>query len=623
MKEFYLDNRTGNNSKDLKAIENHFKANRNDTYYDKSIKEFRKIIKGNAQAQLYKYLPETEGETKKEVKAEVKAAHVKNVGDEEKDRLFNEVVRQERAVVKGFARGNKFERTMEDLKSVSVEELEKELGKDLVAKMNKSFLSQNVKDDGTFDVSNLSKTVFKTVGYDYMMNRSEDTHTSEFFHTKKALEDLLGTELTDKEVNKLRKYVAIPMEPKERKILQWGNIISSMIAGGTAGPTGAVISHLLTRPILVTQESTQDVTITALTKDLIEGVANQLKEEGVAFTQSGASINIHQYAFQQVETVHKLVGVLESAAAGLGIGILAALIMDSIFGEGQKYEKSCISLTDIDSSDPAFSNFEEFKKWAQKKYPERASGLMALASLYSDENGKLDGEGLYTFLRQAAGKGSHINCLEGIMAMLKNPPKVKKPEQKPVVHEAEVTKYTPKEEIQKEIIIPNTIVHDRAYGETWGAIIKAYYTELGIGDIKSDPKLYGKNGLIRQFKRALATDETGVFDPKVFHRLLVDKNLPEHIKIPSEFAGAKRKVNDTERVEFAKAAAGYKGDALKMVGHDETIVDVSTVTVNGQTVYTAKDKEDRSIDAQGTTREEAIEKLQAKTGKTYTKIDDV
>ena len=60
-----------------------------------------------------------------------------------------------------------------------------------------------------------------------------------------------------------------------------------------------------------------------------------------------------------------------------------------------------------------------------------------------------------------------------------------------------------------------------------------------------------------------------------------------------------------------------------MVGHDETIVDVSTVTVNGQTVYTAKDKEDRSIDAQGTTREEAIEKLQAKTGKTYTKIDDV
>ena len=392
------------------------------------------------------------------------------------------------------------------------------------------------------------------------------------------------------------------------------------VTGGVSGGLGAYSASSILNV-------TQRVTLT-LDAELATDMISQLSAAGLEYTAEKAGTDITVSVLQEVFLDTRFIDALEGLATGVVVAILTTIVKDLLIGENQKYEKSCISLNDEGQN---ITSFKEFVKWAQYTYPERARSLELMARIYTKPGtDEFDGKAMYEEFRNIAGRGSNLNCLEGFMAMIKGrkpePGRpVKKPDAAPSEKVAVVTSETPQETKPVETPYDNTHIHKRQAGDSWGAIIKAYYPELGITDIWKDPRLFGKNGLIRQFKKALAYDENGTFHPEVYKRLLEDKNLPAQIKIPSEFAGAKRAINDTEKTKFTKKTdgKGKTGPSLKMVGHDEKGVIVSEVTINGQTIYTAKDKADPSKSAQDTTRDGAVAKLEAQQGVKYDKVIDL
>ena len=624
----YNEVKTGHYTNDEKAVKDKLRERKllNTSYYREAFKEFKKYLENDKVDELYASLAKAKGETRREVKQEVIADHkpVEQAAGK-KDVSYRQTVRRHKDEEAATGRYNKVYHTMEELKKVSADELKKVLGKDLFIKLDASFLSSHKNPDGTYDVSEVSKALIYAVSpTDPMMNRSEDEKTSEMFHARAAIGKTMGLpmdNISNEEVKKIMDLCNVPMEPRERKLLKWGDFISNLITGGVSGGLGAYSASAVLNV-------TQSVTLTMDT-ELATDMMSQLASAGINYTANNVGGETTVSILQEVFVDPRFINVLEGLATGLGVAILTTVVKDLLIGENQKYEKSCISLNDEGQN---FTSFKEFVEWAQNKYPERARSLELMARIYTKPGtDEFDGKAMYEEFRNIAGRGSNLNCLEGVMAMIKGrKPEPVKPTKAPEPKEAVVTKHTPEVEQNVETEWDKTHIHKRKYGDGWPNILQAYYPELNISEdpeeMLKDPRLFGPKGLIRKFQKALAYEEDGTFNKAKYDSMVKTGNIPANIKIPSEFEGCQRVIRDVIPIDWAKHNKGKKAaktDALKMVGHDEKGVDVSKVKVNGQTVYVAKDKADPSKSAQDTTRDGAVAKLEAQQGVKYDIVTDL
>ena len=215
----------------------------------------------------------------------------------------------------------------------------------------------------------------------------------------------------------------------------------------------------------------------------------------------------------------------EIAKAGLEgalWGVLTALAFAVIFGESQKYEKACISLTDDGAK---CKTLDEYSAWAKDTYGENKAQIMtALASRFADDKGNLDAKALYEYLDVIAGKGSNLNCLELRAGRIYN--KLPEREETPTQTAAEVhnmaLEHTTEPETDDSIAYVTHRVDfseknedgtmkwlDKKGNFMWEDIVNAFYPDL----VKAcGGKMYGKDGAIRAMKEAMSlkfNSETG------------------------------------------------------------------------------------------------------------------
>ena len=157
--------------------------------------------------------------------------------------------------------------------------------------------------------------------------------------------------------------------------------------------------------------------------------------------------------------------------------------------------------------------------------------------------------------------------------------------------------------------ISDCITYKRKANDTWASIVQTYYP-----DLVDEYGLYGANGAIRKLKVALATDQNGELNQKNYNELLQATDLPEEICLPQCIAGKNIKadafVPEQTVISEDQMAKGEDYHApLKTVGS-------ATVVKVGATTYFARDCQDTSITASGSSKAEALENL-----KNITQVD--
>ena len=461
------------------------------------------------------------------------------------------------------ARRNTFENRAEELQKYKNADAKDELGDKIYEKLSRSFIDKKAEEG---DYSRLSDVVRERMGSDYRVNISTDLKNAEQKRIREDLKDLTGADFSEDEVEKIIKFCKA--ETYEEK----DGIDLKDLAGDTA-------------------------------IGLICGTSLQVAKQ----------------------TVNTPLGVVSQKVVQFGAGWMAlpaaVAVSHLLFHDNKKgYETTAeeIQRAAKGENDERFNSVESQKAFLDKECGDRAEYFKSeLDDVVAKNNGVYSYQEWMGRLNQIAGFQSNMNIQEIVGATMerlrKEEPK-KVEEQKPAeIYDALVSA----EDNRKEEEVTETeewsYTHIREYGDSWGGIIQAYYPDLGIKpeDIQKDPRLFGKNGLIRQLWHELAKDDDGVFHQDVFNTLCTSHNLPEKIKLPSSLGGAKFVERDVQKIKIEKAQKGYDGSALKEVGHKE-YVQVTSTRINGNIVWTAKDPVDPSINAQGTTAKEAYENLKKK-----------
>ncbi len=589
-KELYTENKNGEKVLNLteceKAVKKELanKGIKKESYYSgKALDLLKKHIQQDSGAIHDDKVVDTEGETRRKVKKEVQTTNAKG------DRYASKTTRQKKEVQKIVANHNRYEHNLDKLESVSTEELKKELGKELFGKLAATYLNEEIQnEDGTFDVRSLAEKILYRVGYDYTMNQSNDTEMSELRNVQVELKELTGQEFSNAEIKKLLEFCAIRREKNNH------NPIKGLTNAVTAAATSA-LAAFRSSPVLNVRQTLN------LTVDM--GIADQIKG------QFGNLANVTELSDGKV-LVRVSQEVLKDdrwidALAGAGIGVLGAALLQMILGEGKEFEKSCISISDFDFSNPRYTNFEEYEKYVKSRYPEaKANAIISLAKLCQDEEGKFDAAKFDSMTKHIAGVGSNLNCKEVKGGTLyAKPPVTETPEENCEGEKCNAI-VTKEETAETETTEDMTKIHKTTYGDTWQGLVEAYYPGL----VEKCGGLWGKNGAIRALKEALAGG-----DKDVLKKLLEGGNLPNTIKLPASINGVERQDGTVQK----QKVHGNGKSLIKEVGKD----DIRVTKIPGTTTYKAVDGCDEKVaPAYGSSAEEAAANLEKQTGKKYDKI---
>ena len=488
------------------------------------------------------------------------------------------------------------------------------LGSELYYKLYRAYLDNPNKpyvknSDGTYNLQKLADAVNYRTGADATVNRSSDTEQSEIDNARYEIHKETGIPedaLSDSDVIKIAKMCGNRIEPKEHNLagvlpFVGADILEELRLGfNNKGELiyigGDVINFTLTSSKEIqTMIKAETITVDEVIK--IENIIKGMIKKG--------DITV-------VINPENWVKLLSPNA----LGLLASILLALAIGKDRQFEKSCISISDFDVNNSRYTNLTQYKEYVIDKFPRnqfKAAGLSALAASKM-KNGKIDVAAQRSEINRYAGVASNINC-EELWMLLHDVGKSKPSEQQPVIRKAVVQPLTPHYEEEKEVPDEKeAFIHYRKGGDSWGGIVRAYYPCLVQKYEKEYGKKYGISKAIKVLQRALCTDN-GVFNEAQFKKLTSCSDVPKQILLPSKIEDCELDRNGKViAVAISSSGNGQKVSYSSMasVGYKEKGTKKTTVQRTGETLWTAKDKEDNSISATGKTKEEAIEKLKNK-----------
>ena len=340
---------------------------------------------------------------------------------DKKDKAYKAVVKDQKDENALTARWLDKDRRAEELEKISEKDLKKELGDELFNVLRK-YLESHVNADGTYNVRDLSDKLFERVGYDVWMNMSDDTEMSELHGAKNELKVLTGRDFSDKDIKKIMKLVHIPKEPKDRNFMR---ALKESIVPGIAGAIAGASAY---QSLEVTQRVQLNMDSATATE-----MISQLKAAGISPSitqgQDGTiTVTILQKVLQDYRAL--------MALGGAGLGVLTSTLMNLILGMENK-EKSCISIADFDLTNERYTDVNNYKNYIKEIHPEaKANLIIALVDTFHAKYGDDWAKEYDAMLKQFAGRGSVLNCLElrgGKLIGVKKVEEVQEPEVKTTV----------------------------------------------------------------------------------------------------------------------------------------------------------------------------------------------
>ena len=229
---------------------------------------------------------------------------------------------------------------------------------------------------------------------------------------------------------------------------------------------------------------------------------------------------------------------------------------------------------------------------------EKRDAIYSLVDTYK----KMYGNDWHTHYQQAlrdmAGIGSKLNPEECLMMKYHKPEPIPEPEtitepEPETDPEPETEPETEPEACPAEIK-DLTLTYTRQGGDTWKELVRAFYPCL-----EDDYGMFGKDGAIRRLKKALSYDDNGNFNQQTYNALLRGGDLPKTMRLPKEIDGCER----VDNAKVTKTRVQGNGKARIQSGGNHTFI--ATDGCDSRT-------------ATGSNRQEALNNLKAKTGKTYT-----
>lgn len=597
------------------------KVDKKKSYTKEALKKLEAFAKDDAKTSVVDRMEATTSTGKMGTRRELR----KQAGDDDFQKDAIQDLKTERKII---AREHKVNNKIQELSSVSGEELKKQLGEmgnqynfakkmftrkrianNIYEKLDKSYLPKVRKADGNYDLSELAQVLKDHIGADYKANQSKDLKMSEVENIRVALKDLTGEDFTDNQIGVLVNLFDFKREHVDRTPR-----VAKAIGQGIVGLLGGAFGSAASSDILnVTQRVNLRFDSATAAKDVIKELENQgIKYSTTDLTGGKVSVKI----LQEVSIDDRLSNLLKGAAGGAIIGALTSAMTDIIFGNVQD-EKSCYSVSDYQPKkevykrdekgnlikengkyvtelveNTTYTKPEEYKKHFANttKNAEKIQAMNTLVDAYVEKYGDNWHSELHQAIIRMAGTGSKLNPEECKMMKFQKPVEDKttpKPEPKPEPKPDEVCDVDAWSDT-----VDKTVTHTRKGGDTWGGIVKAYYPCL--------VQEKGLSGAIRALKTALATDENGKLDRATYQALLKGDDLPRTMKLPAKIGDCDINKDATvKRVKINYSRRG-KGARIQSVGRDSK-----------ETTWTAQDCKNRT--AYGKTEAEARENLKKVT----------
>lgn len=600
------------------------KVDKKKSYTKEALKKLKEFAQEDAKSSVVDRMEATTSTGKMGIRSELR----KQAGDDDFQKDAIQDLKTERKII---AREHKVNNKIEELSSVSGEELKKQLGEmgnqynfakkmftrkrianNIYEKLGKSYLPKVKKADRNYDLSELAQVLKDHIGADYKVNQSKDPKMSEVENIRAALKDLTNEDFTDNEIGVLVNLFDFKREHVDRT----PRVLKAIGHGVTGAMGGAFGSAVSSDKLNVTQCVNLKFDSAAMADDIIKELDKQgIEYSKTSLTNGKLSIKI----LQQVSIDDRLSNILVGTLGGAALGVLTSAMADIIFGNVQD-EKSCYSVSDYQPKkevykrdengnlikdkngkfvtelveNTTYTKPEEYKKHFANttKNPEKIQAMNTLVDAYVKKYGDNWHSELHQAIIRMAGTGSKLNPEECKMMKFHKPVEdttIQKQEPKPEPK----TEPEPKPEVCKvdawSDTVDKTVTHTRKGGDTWGGIVKAYYPCL--------VQEKGLSGAIRALKVALATDENGNIDRATYNDLLKGGDLPKTMKLPAKIGDCD--INKDATVKRVKVHGNGKA-RIQSVGHNTK-----------ETTWTAQDCKNRR--AYGKTEAEARENLKKAT----------
>ena len=604
-----------------KAVES--KVDKKKSYTKEALKKLKEFAQDDAKSSVVDRMEATTSTGKMGIRSELR----KQAGDDDFQKDAIQDLKTERKII---AREHKVNNKIEELSSVSGEELKKQLGEmgnqynfakklfsrkrianNIYDKLDKSYLPKVKKADGNYDLSELAQVLKDHIGADYKANQSKDKKMSEVENIRAALKDLTGEDFSDNQIGVLVNLFDFKREHVDRT----PRVLKAIGHGVTGAMGGAFGSAASSDKLNVTQCVNLKFDSAAMADDIIKELDKQgIEYSKTSLTNGKLSIKI----LQQVSIDDRLSNILVGTLGGAALGVLTSAMADIIFGNVQD-EKSCYSVSDYQPKkevykrdengnlikdkngkfvtelveNTTYTKPEEYKKHFANttKNPEKIQAMNTLVKAYVEKYGDNWHSELHQAIIRMAGTGSKLNPEECKMMKFHEPVEdttiqktEEKPEQKPEEKPEEVCNVDAWSDT-----VDKTVTHTRKGGDTWGGIVKAYYPCL--------VQEKGLSGAIRALKVALATDENGNINRSTYYDLLKGGDLPKTMKLPAKIGDCD--INKDAKVKRVKVHGNGKA-RIQSVGHNTK-----------ETTWTAQDCKNRK--AYGKTEAEARENLKKAT----------
>ena len=600
------------------------------SYTEEALKKLEAFARDDAKSSVVNRMELTTSTGKMGIRSELR----KQAEDDDFQKDAIQDLKTERKII---AREHKVNNKIQELSSVSGEELKKQLGEmgnqynftkkllsrkkiasNIYDKLDRSYLPKVKKADGNYDLSELAQVLKDHIGADYKVNQSNDGKMSEVENIRKALNGLTHVDFTDNEIGVLVNLFDFKREHVDRT----PNVLKA-IGHGVTGALGGAFEAAATSKVL---NVTQSVDLTFDSVTMADDILKQLDSKGIQYSKTALTngkINIK--ILQQVPIDNRLNDILVGTLGGAALGVLTSAMTDIILGN-EKDEKSCHSVSDYQPKkevykrdengnlikdqngrfvtelveNTTYTKPEEYKIHIANttKNPEKIQAMNTLVDAYVKQYGDNWHSELHQAIIRTAGTGSKLNPEECKMMKFQKPVEDTTVSKTPETLETPATK--PEQPVQAECpvetwsdTVDKTVVHERKGGDTWGEIVKAYYPCL--------VQEKGLKGAIRALKTALAidhaTDENGNFDKDKFRdtfgALLKGGDLPRTMKLPAKIGDCD--INKDATVKRVNVHGNGKA-RIQSVGRDSK-----------ETTWTAQDCQNRT--ATGRTEAEARENL--------------
>lgn len=477
------------------------------------------------------------------------------------------------------ARIQKRDRRREALTNISLSDIKYGLDNETYNLLVRTGYLEKCLDNGNYNLSAISDAISAGVGADVLMNDHSDSKLNEMDEVKENLRKLISEANFDNNstVHDLREFCHIDKDTRDRNIIN--------LDGADAAIAGAVAA--VDRPLAI---NASNITNLDLDLDLlgngadVDKITSFFTNQGATVTQTNNILSINVENINSIILRQDFIEIL----AGAGIGLATSLALQLIIGS-KKDEKSCWDLSNFNPVKNNYKTFEEFKSFVKQNEPTIANAVIAWATPYFKEDSKNWNTNFYNDLLKIAGN-EILNCDEIRAALMSKPVDFEPNSRKAAIE----TKTTNDE-------ISDCITYKRKANDTWASIVETYYPDLVI-----KYGLYGANGAIRKLKIALAT-ENGERNEVTYQKLLKATDLPKEICLPQIIDGISVK-SDASVPEQAKIAKENMATGEAYHAPLESVGTASVIKV-GATTYIARDCQDSTKTASGSSKQEALNNL--------------